>query len=280
MKTIVLATDCKEHSVPALKYAYFLSNNLNASLVVLHVYDIPVVATSRSSRSAFKIKGFSHQEHLEVLKSFCSVNLGNELDRMNIRTDVVENISVANGILAKSKELMADLVIVGTKNKDSRRGLLAGNIAKTLTGKLSCPILVLPNIIKIKKPETIVYATDFEEEDIYAIKKLVDIIDIFKTQIRVVHISPQSEYSGYDQMEWFKEMLFQKVSYENISFQVFFSDNILEELNKHLINVDADMITMLEREDRGFFRRVMHRDLVKKMESQNTFPLLCFTKTM
>lgn len=278
-KTILLATDGKEHSVPALKYAHLISNALNAALVVLHVYDIPVMATSRSSRSAFKIDNFAHQEHLEILQSFCALHLGHELNKMNIRTRVINSVSISNAIITEAKELFADMVIVGTKSRDSGRGFLAGNIAKSLTGKLDCPLFVLPSNIEVSKPETIVYATDFEEEDIYSIKKLIPIVATFKPAIKVVHISPDSEYSGYDQMEWFKEMLLQKVSYENISFDIFFSDDVYGELCNYIEKIDADIIAMLEREDHGFFRKIIHRDLVKKMESSTNIPLLCFTKT-
>ncbi|NER16819.1 universal stress protein [Spongiivirga citrea] len=278
-KTILFATDGKEHSAPALKYAHFISNALNAALVVLHVYDIPIMATSRSSRSAFKIGSFAEQEHLEILQSFCAHHLGHELDKMNVRARVVNNVSISSTIISEAKELFVDMVIVGTKNQDSDRGFLSGNIAKTLTGKLDCPLLVLPADIETKKPQTIVYATDFEEEDIYSIKKLIPIVAPFKPAIKIVHISPDSEYSGYDQMAWFKEMLLQKVTYDNMSFDIFFSDDVYGELCNYLDKINADMIAMLEREDRGFFQKIIHRDLVKKMESQTTIPLICFTKT-
>ena len=277
MKTILYATDCTERSVNALRYAHSLSAILEASLVVLHVYDIPPILAT-TTRPVQQIKRYAHRERLDILKAYCAKYLGNELDKKNVRIQVIENVSIADGILEKSKELLPDMVILGTKDEHTRRGLFAGDIAKALIEKVPCPLLAIPNNVPNDKIEDIVYATDFEEDDIFALKKIAKIAKPYNAMIRVIHITTKNEYKGEEQMEWFKEMLRQKVNYGNMTFDIIFSVNVYEELNAYLNNVGADLLAMLERGNQGFLRKLFHKDLVKKMESHITIPLLSFNK--
>ncbi len=272
METILYATDCSEHTVPALRYAYMLSNKLKASLVVLKVYDTSVTHIVQ------KLEKYAFEEQTAILKEFCTKHLGNELEKMNVRPEAMKHISIVEGILEKSKELQADMIIAGVKHKNSQRGFFEGNIAKALITKASSPLLIVPGGIKSRKIEQMVYATDFEQDDIFAIKKLIAVAKVFGSEIHVIHITTKNEYAVEDQMEWFKEMLQQKVSYDHINFSIFSSDNIYETLYTCLGKVEADLLVMLKREEHHPLRKLFHRDLVKYMESRTGIPLLCFNR--
>lgn len=105
--------------------------------------------------------------------------------------------------------------------------------------------MAIPLNTRYMPPKTIVYATEFEEEDVYAIRKLSEIAKAFDTEIKVVQIVTQKEYSGETQMEWVKEMLKEKVWYDNMEFKLFFSDEIFESLHNYLGDVNTDLMVML-----------------------------------
>jgi hypothetical protein len=124
--------------------------------------------------------------------------------------------------------------------------------------------------------QSMVYATDFEQADIFAINRLVEIAKKFNSKISIVHISTGAEYAGDQQMEWFKEMLYQKVTYDKMEFDLIFDDDIFEGLNRYLENAHASMFAMLERKDNSFSQRFLQEDKVKKMVSATTIPLISF----
>lgn len=279
MKTILYATDYSGNSIASLKNAYNISQRLSAGFVVLHVFDIPLYVGASIFRPEQQIEKYAFEEHLDILKRFCKKHLGNELDKMDVRPMVIKNVSIVEGILMKSKELLPDMIMVGMQESQSQRGLFGGDIGKALIEKAPCPVLVLPKHSNAIKIENIMYATDFEEDDIYAIEKLVTVAKPFNAKITVIHISPKDEYAGEAQMQWFMEMLQLKVSYENIETKVIFSDHIYEELMTALNSVKADVLAMLERKSHGFFRKIFHRDLVKRMESHIEIPLLSYNKS-
>ena len=275
MKTILYSTDYSMNSVAALKYAYKMATHMGMRLVISHVFDYPTVLGTEGSHepfpnieeNAFKIRRFK-------LEEFCKEHLGIYFMNQNIQLQPAENKSVVKGIISVADEWHAYLIVVGMKGGSVFREILMGSTTKQLIEKAPCPVLSIPIETSYKLPKTIVYATAFEEEDVYAIRKLAEMATQFNAEIKVVHISTKSEYKGDVQLEWFKELLQQKVSYEHIEFKILFSDDIFEALRIYIGDTSADLIVMLEREKVGFINKWFHQDLVKKMESYGKVPLL------
>ena len=139
--------------------------------------------------------------------------------------------------------------------------------------------MAIPEDASHKKFDTIVYATDFEKEDVDAIHKLTEIAKLFNAEIKIVHISPLKEFDRKKQMEDFEEKVKENISYSKMEFDIIPSDNTFEDLRLYLGEVNADIIVMLERKSKGLLRKLFHRDLVKKMESYGRVPLLSFNET-
>ncbi|UJH91370.1 hypothetical protein LZ575_00825 [Antarcticibacterium sp. 1MA-6-2] len=75
-------------------------------------------------------------------------------------------------------------------------------------------------------------------------------------------------------MEWFKELLFEKTGYKNISFRTLSSTDVIESIIDCLEETNADLIVMMEHLSKLSFKAMVHRDLVKKMQSSTRIPLL------
>ncbi len=184
----------------------------------------------------------------------------------------VENMSVLSGINSKATDWHARMIIVGMKGEGALKDLVMGSTAKKLIDKAPCPVLTVPADRRFEKLTDLVYATDFEVEDIRALEKVVDMAKVWDAHVRVVHVTKDREYAGKDQMEWFEEMVRQKVHYDKIHFEILKSDNIIHSLERYSESRHAGMIAMLGRIQKspakGFFRQ----DMVKKMASRNRLP--------
>src|SRR5690606_20065144 len=146
--------------------------------------------------------------------SFCIKHIGDELDLNKVKIVVVCKDSVLNGLIKLSKELEPDLVLIGRKEKHTERGIFAGDIGQGLLKRLSCPIMIVPSHTNGSQLKNILYATDFEEADISAVANLISIASEVNAKIHVVHVTTEKQYTGTEQMEWFKEMLAQRVTYK------------------------------------------------------------------
>ena len=278
MKTILYATDCSRHATPALRYASKLSEKLNAKLIVLSVFDLPPVLVS-TIRSPKHLAKMAADEHMMVLHNYCSRYLK---DRMStdIVLDVVESTSISDGILKRCRTLQPDLLILGMKDEHTLRGYFSGNIANAILAECPCPVIIAPNQFRYRKLKTLVYATDSEERDIRAIKKLVKLAAPYEAEILVVHIPTKEEYAGMEQMEWFKELLNQQVDYANIRFHMIFADSVQEGLGVYIQETRADLLAMLQRDsNRTFFGKLLHKDQVKIMETRSKIPIMSFNQS-
>lgn len=275
MDTILYATDCTRNSISTLIYAKNLSETLKARLVVFHVYDIPPVGTS-NIRSSEQLKVLAMKEQKELLKNYCLTNLNQNLNKSQLSCEVAENTSISNGIRDRIQKYPVDLLIVGMKDEHTARGFFSGNIANKLIDKNICPILIIPPEYNYKSIEKITYASDFESADIIAIEKLAEIAEQYDAEIEVVHIPTLEEYAAMQQMEWFKELLGAQVPYKKISFHMVLANSIEQGLRMHIGDENADLLAMLERENKGLFASVFNRDIVKRMETLVTIPILCY----
>jgi nucleotide-binding universal stress UspA family protein len=278
MKTIICAIDYSKNAVTAIKYAHEISSKLGANLLVIHVYKLPLMLGLEFDIFYEDLEKTTLKKHNKKLKKYCKNHLGEELEEMNVKTDAFEAVSVAQGILSKATEQNAFMIVIGMKKESAFEDLFMGNTTLNLIEKAPSPVLAIPKNANIEKLKTIVYATDFEQEDIGAINKVAQIAKKFNAKIKVVHIDTGIDGDGNLKMEWFKDMVFQKVTYKKIDFKVLFSDEIFNTLKSYLEINNADLVAMLEREKSGFLKKLFHRDLVKEMESFGKIPLLSFNE--
>ena len=164
------------------------------------------------------------------------------------------------------------------KGESVLKDLVMGSTAKKLIDKAPCPVLTVPSDHQFEKLTDLVYATDFEVEDIKALEKVVELAKFWNADIRVVHVTADKSYAGNSQMEWFREMVLTKIDYDRIHFEVLESNNIIASLEKYTEKQNAGMIAMLERIHKGVPKKLFHRGRVKQMASRNQLPLLSFNE--
>jgi len=268
MKRILHATDYSKNAIPALRYAYNLCEKLDASLFVIHVFDsLPL-----------GLDGEKDNKHLSMLTEFCEKHYDGNIEELDISFDAIEDKSIVHAILKKSYSLHADLIISGTKSEKVIKELLLANKVKKLIEKAPCPVLTVPKEQNEHKIDTIVYASDFEENDISAIYDLVSIAKPYDATIKIVHISSKEDDEGVKKIEWFTTLLNDKVKYNKIDVEIIYSQHIFDSLKAYLEKEDADMVTMLERNSKGIMNKLFHIDLVKKMETLGDIPLMSFNE--
>lgn len=277
MKTILYATDRTEQAAGALRYAHDLSIKLGADLIVFYVHQMPPIRVP-VTRLPDQIELQVIEEQEDILWAYCIKHLGDEKDTKKIRYEVVCNDSVLNAIIERSNDLSPDLVMIGRKNKHTDRGLFAGDIGQSLVKRLSCPVLIMPNDLNCLPIQNILYATDFEEADFAAIKNLVPMVEAVNGKIYVVHIGTENQHAVKETMEWFKEMLKQQVDDKNLEFKLLFAANIEKKLNVYSQLLQADILALMHREEKGFFQNLFNKSLIQKMEKHVAIPLIIFNK--
>ena len=278
VKTILYATDFSDNSISALKYAYALSSKTNSNLWVIHIFNHAIL--SADLRDPYLLpKEESIKQKNAKLKDFCIKHLGSDYNSLNIKVEALENNNIVDGIISKAEKSHTSMIVVGMKGESTFVDFMLGSTTTQLIEKAPYPTIAVPANISLNELlKTVVYATDFEEEDIRAISKLVEIVTPFNSTIHITHISTKKEYEGYQQMEWFKELLLTKIDYKNLEYYIFFEEDIYNSLCRYSNEVQADLIVMLERKKKGLFENIFHQDLVEKIKNHTAIPLMSFNE--
>ena len=277
MKTILYATDCTKNDASALKYAYRFSYIMKADLHVLHVYQFPPIHLS-VIQPLDKLQLRMKEEKKDVVKKFCETHLKNEFREAPIKIHAVEDTSVEDAIIDTSKKLSPDLIILGMKDDHSHRGFFSSNIANELLDRINFPIMMIPNGLDYTSISTIIYATDFEQQDIIPIKKLIEIVRPFEALIEIIHIYHTDTTTAKERMEQFKIMLLEQISYDDITFKTIASTKIKSGILSVIDNEKASMLAMLERKHEFRLDNPFRKDLVKEIKTTVDIPVLAFSK--
>jgi hypothetical protein len=174
---------------------------------------------------------------------------------------------------------MVDTVMLsGAKD----RSLFSGDSYSTdIFGKLECPVWIIPEGITYKSFSEILYATDYNQEDIHNLRMLAGFASRFPANITAVHISEDAGFEEKVKAAGFAEMIRKETGYGMISHKVLpekTGEPLVSVLHNFALMIDADLIVLL-RENRGFIERLIHGSKSEKIARQTQLPVLIFNES-
>ena len=274
MKKIIYTTDYSDNSVSALKYTYALSKLLQAYVIVLHIFkEQPESEIELISEEKLII-----QHHKNRIRDFCSLHLKQDFDSLNFSAAAVKGTDVSHDILRFVRDINVCMLVMGSGATENLKELFQGSTTTEMLAISPFPLLIVPTGFVFKKLEKILYSSDLQLKDIYNIGELVKIVNSLNTKIIIVHVSKEDNLMNKNLLEWFKKSLSEKVNYQNIEIETIFSEDIFETLKLSIDESEADMVAMMERKHKPEINYLLHRDIVKRMQSYLKVPLLSFNE--
>ncbi|MGY5846948.1 universal stress protein [Salegentibacter sp. HM20] len=268
MKKLIYTTDFSKNSVAALNYAAGLSKLLDAELIVLHIAE----KVEKENEKAYLL-----QKHKD-LEAFTSLHLESSQDDLDISW-AVRMGNPKKQISGFIKDLKFDLLIMGTAGLGAVERFFLGSTVRTLMTNSTVPVLVVPPNYQYKHPTNLLYASDYEQEDIFHIGKLIQLFKPEPVKIVVVHISNEDELMIKNLLGWFKQSLQEKIKYEHLDFSVIFSEDRLKGLQTVIKRNSADLVVILERAPRPERSGIFYNDLVQELQSKIKIPVLSYNET-
>jgi nucleotide-binding universal stress UspA family protein len=276
METILVPTDFSETADNALDYAIELAKLTNSKLILLHAYHLPIQASpdllyptiSEAELERINKKGLQNlEEKIKVHEPDIKIEL---LSQYGLAVDVI--------IEATEKEKI-DLIIMGISEAGTFGETIIGSNAVDVIRRSANPVLIVPSKAKYKKPEKIVFATDYLElKNNRPISLLLDFVAIFKAKLFVVNVVGENE-----EMSAEKEAVIVKVeklleeSDHSIHHPV--NQNIVEGLNEFISNTAAEIIAMISHKHNVFYS-LLNLSSTKKMAFHTKVPLLALPENL
>jgi universal stress protein A len=140
---ILVPVDFSDCARSALTHALSLAAQLGSTLEVLHVAEVPEFKTE--VRVAGGPGTTSLREYaLEAAKGELDALLGTlaatDREKIKVRLDAGRP---RDAILARAKDIHADLIVMGTHGRTGRVHSLAGSVAESVVRTAPCPVLTV-----------------------------------------------------------------------------------------------------------------------------------------
>ena len=183
---IIVATDFSEHSIPALKWGAFLSQQLGSDLTVMHVVDmaagdntwrILVETPEEIEQSALvearkKLQDFVHEHcDLDDDKVEYSCCLGTPIDE----------------VLKEAESKDDPVIVAGTRGASRIKEFILGNTARRMVRQSEYPMVLTPPNAEVKKPANLVVGVDFSDPSKEAIRRAAAMARTYDASVHLIY---------------------------------------------------------------------------------------------
>lgn len=274
---ILVPTDFSDNALNAFRYALWFADHYEADIHVVHVVypvaeplDYPAMAAQMMQQRIDTAK--------EVMKTFAKsamlqVHAGYEPEFVpNISTSIlagtpqdrVEDLVRENGY---------DIVIMGTQGEHSSFEKTFGSVAYSTLQRANCPLIVVPEKAVGHKIQTVAYATDFSESDPFYIWQIGKLLSPFNAIMRIVHIEKSPDEKRALTMKEMEEFFKDHPPGLQVTFHQIATKSVEKELKAFEETWNVDLMVMAKPR-RGFFERLFHKSMTKRLALNTTTPLL------
>ncbi|MFO7656648.1 MAG: universal stress protein [Bacteroidales bacterium] len=281
MKTLLAIINEPKESKDFIRYVADMAADFKANVHLLYVQnpnDYPLGTTGST--------GFAVAQVNQNLKAFADTAkeiLAEHIKdvKCKMSKDVAIDFSAELGVTTLlAKKLVSvskgDMVVLEGRKNDSIWTQTESNLE--IIRSVDCPVWIIPNAWVYVPFTEIVYATDYKEEDIYGLKKLIALTHQFSPVITALHITDSVDFEEKVKKAGFLELLKNRAAYDHLSVKILnesSNNDIAEFINDFALRVKADLIVVLK-ENKSFFERIFKSDPAKKIIEKSMLPILVF----
>jgi nucleotide-binding universal stress UspA family protein len=271
MLNILVPIDFSATAKKAVKYAVYSAQKTGATVVILHVYQIPIASPSNPyvpspERVQENIRWAEEQlKNLDTeIEGLKDISYGTKTLPMYWQIEFPEIIQQQN----------ADLIIMGTNGASGLKELIMGSNTASVIDNAKCPVLAIPLDAPCATIERLGFAYDKEfVENLTTLDFLVWFTKRFSTLLDVFHVKGSEQDSDSAEMRINAHHLKQYLSEIQHSYSEIVGDNIEEGINRYSLEMNIDVLAMMHR-SRSLFERLFRRSYSKKMAYHTSIPLL------
>lgn len=277
MRIIFAATDYSTAGNNAVKYALQYSKSTKSKLVIFHSTHVPKFdpAMTKAAFSALEDKVESNdRKKLELIVKQISKKLGVETNYKKVKVIAKAGFIITHNIMLQASNCKADLIIMGTQGSGKLK-FLGGNTSEVIL-KSKIPVLAIPQRVRFKKINRIMYAIDLK----HFANELTRILQIAKELNANIEVINFDLGPGNIMTPDKIQTLIKRSGYKKIKITLNKGTrgvSILEQIRKKL-RLRSPQILVMFPEDRSLFKRLVSPGKTEELIYTIKLPLLTFRK--
>ena len=279
-RKIVIPTDLSERSEKSIRYGILMAKQLGKEVEVLHVidsFDFGVNFLVNENNATVVSAEIMERKRAEAERLYN--NVLNNLKRTNEELPPIR-LNMAFGFIAdKISESVQNpdtfLVILSDKTQAESNYRDINKNQNEIIKRSYSPVLIIPNGVFREEIKKVVYATNYQEQDISNIIDLIEIIKYFDAELEVVHISEQYDFDAKLREAGMKALLLEQTHYEKLSVRTVVYSDMVYGIDDFANETNANMIVLL-RESKSLFKAIFGTNNAKKIIYKTNLPVLLF----
>jgi len=272
MKTIIVPTDFSPIATNAMNFAADMATNINASLLLLHVYQVPVSMTDVPvvMVSAEELKKSSESKLQELKDDLTHITSGKIKIYSEARLgDVSDELEDA------CKHIQPFAVIMGTRGTTGVERILFGSTTLTAIRHLTWPVIVVPPGKEYGKGiKKIGFACDFDKVvESTPIQFIKNMIKEFGAELHVLNVDHEGKHFKPGTPE---ESLMLHTLLHDLNPNYHFIDNIdIEDgINEFVEKNNIDLLITIPKKHKLLDSLFKHSS-TKQLVTQSHVPVMC-----
>lgn len=272
MKKIIFPTDFSECATNAFVHALEFAKVVNAELILLHTFEIPVYDSQFFPENYAAIYSSIELAKFEMFKDeipkLRTIAMERNLEDIVIKHRLMDGDLIYN-LKNAVEEDKADFVIMGTSGITDWTKFFLGSNTSAVISEIKVPVLCIPADTKYKKIKTIGFTTRYREKDKVELRKVLNIAKKTNAKVKTLYVkTSSSDVSEETIKEWENEF-----ANENVEFLVLPSDEVKETILDFILYKDIDVVTTITHK-RSFFEGIFDSSFTKKITKEVSIPIL------
>lgn len=278
MDTLLAFVKEPDDSKALVKFAINLASDLSLNLKLLCVQDpanYPFGAPGLTGEASVQIE--INMENLIVDAKKKLTKLVEKYGDKNVSVEISTETGIIKTIIEK---LLADKKInMLVQESNDRDGFWTQNSTyMDIARNIRCPVWMIPEKSEYHSFREILYATDYQQEDLPTLQKLIGLTQQFSPNITALHITQSMDFEVRIKKAGFQEMVYMKTGYDRVRVESLMErsgDDIGQMIKHYASQINADLIVVLK-ENRPFIDRLFKSSVTRKIIQKAEIPVLIF----
>jgi nucleotide-binding universal stress UspA family protein len=272
MKTIIVPTDFSPIATNAMNFAADMAVNINASLMLLHIYQVPVSMTDVPvvMVSAEELRKSSEAKLQEIKNSLTHITSG----KIKVYTEARLG-DVSDELEDVCKHIQPFAVIMGTRGASGIERVLFGSTTLTAIRHLKWPVIVVPPGKEygtgIKK---IGFACDFDKVvESTPIQFIKNMIKEFEAELHVLNVDYKGKHFKPETPE--ESMLLHELLADlNPNYHFIEHADIEDGINEFAEKNNIDLLITIPKKHK-LLDSLFKQSSTKQLVTQSHVPVMC-----
>lgn len=283
---VLIPVDFSNYSLKACEFGFNFARNIDAEVVLLHVYFTPIYATSLPYGDVFNYQ-LSDEENVKNILQKVHADLNTLSNKVKEKVSIGELPNVKYScvlregipeeeILRYAKEYRPYIIVMGTRGKNQKDIDLIGSVTAEVIERSRVPVLAIPENTPFKEfseVKRIAFITNFDQRDLIAFDSLINSLKPYTFSVSLIHLSEIRDTWNEIKLGGIKEYFQKQYPSLEIHYDIVKNDDFLNSLDAYIKSNQIDIIALTSYK-RNIFSRLFNPGIARKMIFHSDTPLL------